>query len=137
MEQVFEIAVPGRPRPKGSMRAVQNRAQTGAYLIHDNKRTKPWQRDIEKAARLFFCGDPLASGIKLEIAFWFHKPALATKKNRPYPTVKPDLDKLTRTVLDALSGIVYLDDCQVISIDVTKRYSTDNFEGVNIKIFTY
>ena len=33
-----------------------------------------------------------------------------------------DIDNIAKTVLDACNGIVYLDDVQVVSLHVTKRY---------------
>jgi Holliday junction resolvase RusA-like endonuclease len=39
-----------------------------------------------------------------------------------YPTVKPDATKLTRAVEDAMTGIVWRDDAQVVDQYVTKVY---------------
>lgn len=39
------------------------------------------------------------------------------------PAVAPDLDKLTRAVMDALSGVCYKDDAQVVSLHVEKVYA--------------
>jgi Holliday junction resolvase RusA-like endonuclease len=37
---------------------------------------------------------------------------------------KPDLDNVAKAYLDAMNGIVYKDDVQVVSLHVTKRYDT-------------
>jgi Holliday junction resolvase RusA-like endonuclease len=47
------------------------------------------------------------------------------KDGEIYPQVKPDLDNVMKAVLDALNGVVYADDSQVINLVATKRYSTD------------
>jgi Holliday junction resolvase RusA-like endonuclease len=39
------------------------------------------------------------------------------------PAVAPDLDKLVRAVLDALTGVCYEDDAQVVSLGARKVYS--------------
>lgn len=44
---------------------------------------------------------------------------------REHPTVRPDLDKLVRAVLDALTGLAYKDDSQVVSIQASKTYWVD------------
>jgi Holliday junction resolvase RusA-like endonuclease len=38
---------------------------------------------------------------------------------------KPDLDKLARCVLDALTGVVYADDSQVVGINASKCYGAE------------
>lgn len=49
----------------------------------------------------------------------------------PYPT-RYDLDNAVKTIMDALNGVVYLDDTQVISIKAEKKWSI--ISGVNIFI---
>jgi Holliday junction resolvase RusA-like endonuclease len=40
----------------------------------------------------------------------------------PYPAVKPDAGKLARGTEDALTGIVWRDDSQIVTEVLTKRY---------------
>jgi Holliday junction resolvase RusA-like endonuclease len=68
-------------------------------------RTQPW-------------GGPL----EVLVAFQVTTPA-----TRP-----PDLDKLTRAVLDALTGIVWTDDAQVVAVAATKRRSAT--PGVTVTV---
>jgi Holliday junction resolvase RusA-like endonuclease len=39
-----------------------------------------------------------------------------------YPTKKPDADNIAKIILDALNGVAYTDDTQVINLLVQKRY---------------
>lgn len=39
------------------------------------------------------------------------------------PCKKPDIDNVTKIILDALNGLAYEDDAQVVSIRADKRYS--------------
>ena len=50
------------------------------------------------------------------------RPKTVKVRKRPLPIVKPDLDKLVRSVLDALSGVVFADDAQVTGLLTVKRY---------------
>ena len=38
-------------------------------------------------------------------------------------TTTPDIDKLVRAALDSMTGIVYLDDCQVVSLHAEEVYA--------------
>jgi Holliday junction resolvase RusA-like endonuclease len=40
-----------------------------------------------------------------------------------WPDRRPDIDKLARSILDALTGLVWRDDGQVVILDVAKRYA--------------
>ena len=48
------------------------------------------------------------------------------------PSKRPDLDNLNKSVMDALNGIVYRDDCQVVTLNSTKVYAQT--PGVDICI---
>lgn len=39
------------------------------------------------------------------------------------PTKKPDIDNITKCVLDALNGIAYHDDSQIVRLTVEKFYA--------------
>ena len=71
----------------------------------------------------------MEGAVALTLIFRFLRPASA--KKRPKPTVKPDIDKTTRAVLDALTGIVYRTDAQVTSVFAQKVYCELD-PGVNV-----
>ena len=60
------------------------------------------------------------------------KKAAQALKNTIRPTVKPDCDNIAKNINDALNGIVYPDDKQIVSLTVNKLYS--NNECVRVKI---
>ena len=45
------------------------------------------------------------------------------QKGVVYPTTKPDIDNVAKAVFDAMNGIVFQDDKQIVNQMVTKRYS--------------
>jgi Holliday junction resolvase RusA-like endonuclease len=70
--------------------------------------------------------------MQLKLSAYYPIPKSWSKKKRQlavdgeiYPQVKPDLDNVMKAILDALNGVVYADDSQVINLVATKRYSTD------------
>jgi Holliday junction resolvase RusA-like endonuclease len=106
------------------------------HLAHDNAALKPWAQAVAGAAILARAqSDRLDSpwrGVPIRVACRFYlprvkadwgtgrnalklKPSAATHHIR-----KPDVDKLVRGVLDALTGVLYGDDGQVVSAPAEK-----------------
>ena len=52
-----------------------------------------------------------------------------------FPSKKPDADNIAKIVLDALNGVAYEDDSQVINLSVQKRYSEEARVFVHIEEF--
>lgn len=107
------------PKPQKRPRVTR----TGTYdpSKHDKE-------EIQWLAKAQYRKPPLVNPLVLTIAFNLKKP----KKCRPYPTSGADLDNLVKLVLDALNGICYEDDAQVVKLVATKQYSED--VGIEVKI---
>lgn len=52
------------------------------------------------------------------------KKAAAAEAGEIYPTTKPDADNYLKGVKDALKGIMWVDDSQVVDVYARKRYSS-------------
>ena len=72
---------------------------------------------------------PTAHQVRLTVIQVFAVPASWARKARQQalagtlrPTVKPDWDNIAKSVSDAINGVVYLDDKQVVSARVEKWY---------------
>jgi Holliday junction resolvase RusA-like endonuclease len=121
----------GTPVAQGSMKAL-GRSNAGHTIItHSNHATlKPWRSEVAAAALAARPDQwPLTTAITLSITFRFPRPAGHYRKDgtlKPaapqHKTTKPDTDKLIRSILDALAGILYNGDQQVININAQKRF---------------
>jgi len=141
--QVLEFSVIGVPAPGGSKRGFYNAKIKRVMIVDACARNKPWREAVRWAAieamkhagiRTGQCF-PLQGPIRLDVIFWMPRPkghyrtgnhAGKLRENAPlYPVTKPDRTKLLRALEDALtdSGI-WKDDTQVVSGDVSKRYTT-------------
>ena len=49
----------------------------------------------------------------------------AAIRGQERPTKKPDVDNLFKLVTDALSGVIYADDKQIVSCRISKIYGTE------------
>ena len=70
--------------------------------------------------------------IELMICFRLPKPKSLQKKSKVWHTTRPDLDKLLRSVNDALQGVIYANDSQIVSIHCWKEYSDE--PGIDVEV---
>ena len=70
------------------------------------------------------------------MTFFMPRPQSQTRAERlrRFVTKSPDLDKLERAVLDALTAVVWVDDSQVAEVDKRKVYADDMPPGVNVTV---
>jgi Holliday junction resolvase RusA-like endonuclease len=126
------FTVPGVAAPAGSKRGFVNRRSGRVIITDDSKRSKPWQARVADAAIDLELAELLAGPLMLRLTFHLPRPAghFGTGRNagtvRPsapeYPTVKPDVTKLVRAVEDALTGLIWRDDAQVVDQQASKLY---------------
>lgn len=74
---------------------------------------------IAGEARKCFTFNPIKEAIELEMEFCVKRPKTV---KRTYPSVKPDITNYAKIVEDALNGIWYKDDCQIVTETLKKRY---------------
>lgn len=131
---MLNIRVYGRPAPKGSLRCLGR----GRH-IDDNPNTQTWMQLVRQATREQHPDiQPDAEHVwSVEICFWLRWPKSYGKHVGGVPVAKkPDVDKLQRAVLDALTGIVWQDDAQVYSCHGVKYYEDlSSPMGCEIRIY--
>ena len=127
MEQIkFEI--PGKPFGK------QRPRMTKAGMAYTPKETTSYENLIKRACQdskggLYFDAEqPIGLGIKA----YYPIPASTSKKakiamlnGQMLPTKKPDCDNITKIVADALNGIAYHDDKQIVINVIEKHYAEE------------
>lgn len=122
------LHVIGQPVPQGSMRAFNTPAGPRIVQGATNAKRKElaaWRDLIAVQAHIGMCGGPLFEGpVYVRAAFWLRPPANTPKTIRTWPCKgrSLDLDKLVRSVLDALTGVVFADDAQVTSLSADKDW---------------
>lgn len=122
----------GLPATKGSTRSFINPRTRTVVTLPDAKRLGEWTQAAgwaARAARLPLL--PRSDAVSVYALFEFVRPQSA--KRRGFPTVKPDGDKLIRALLDALTGIGYVDDAQVVDVIVSKRYGPQTQTTVTVE----
>lgn len=96
-----------------------------------------WRQAVATAARDWQeaqGGVPLLDGpLALWVQFRMPRPPSIPKK-RAWPDRKPDLDKLIRSVLDSLSGVLIVDDARIVTITAVKSYAAEEPPGCRLVV---
>jgi len=120
--EIFTLTVYETPVPQGRPRF--SRRSGHAY---DPKESRAWKNLLRFSIQQK-CGvdnfEPFDKdcALVLAVVFKLPRPKSVSKEKRPEPTVKPDLDNLVKPIKDAMNGIVFKDDSQVVEILATKKY---------------
>lgn len=130
--------VPGVPIPKGSTKAFpfkRKNGKMGVAVTNANDKTKPWQEAITAIAKkeLAWNGAVWTGAVSLTALFCLPRPKSRSTRTALH-TTRPDLDKLARSVGDALTGVAYVDDSQIVGWLLTKAYAEPNAVGVHITV---
>ena len=126
----LEIHVVGLPAPQGSKRHVGN-----GVMVESSKRVQPWRQDVKHAALAALPeGYEAPTGpVAIRVHFTLPRPRSHYGTGRNAATIKPgapefhssrpDVDKLLRSTLDALTAAgVMRDDSQVACLEGIKWY---------------
>lgn len=150
---MIAFTVRGIPAPQGSKRLLPLGAKRGGrpILVESSKRVPKWRKAIRDEARRALEALPLegqarATGpVVVDLHFRLPRPkghygtgrnaAVLRPSSPAWPASKPDLDKLVRAVLDALTGLLWVDDAQVVTLAVAKCYASPTVPaGVHVRV---
>ena len=115
---------------EGKVQAKQ-RPRLSRYSTYTPEKTK----NYENWVKLCFINKypnfkPLEDALRVKIFAYYEIPKSTSKKRKLAmlddeirPTIKPDTDNIAKGILDSLNKIVYLDDKQVVDLEVKKMYA--------------
>lgn len=144
MKVIF--TVPGEPQGKARARTCGGHTYTPEKtVLYENLIKTEYARQCGNRK---FCilSDGTAQPVAVRIEAVYGIPKSYSKKKREralkgelMPTKKPDADNIAKVVCDALNGVAYADDTQVIELRVRKAYgephitvSVEEQEAVNL-----
>ena len=114
------------PKPKERPRAA---IIGGHARIFTPKTTEAYEKELRTAWIRANGEVPEEGPLRIRIYFGLPIPKSATKANKlqmvtrqVFPTKKPDLDNLAKAVMDALNGVAYKDDSQIVTVLTKKNY---------------
>jgi crossover junction endodeoxyribonuclease RusA len=139
------FSVRGTPAPQGSKKAIPLAKKVGGRtvftgkvsLVESSAKVAPWRDAVTREARRHF-KVPHDGPVEVALKFFLERPAghFRTGRNThllkaaapEWPGVKPDVDKLIRSTLDALTTArAYTDDAAVVRVTASKHYATSYY----------
>lgn len=124
--RVFKI--PGKIQAKQRPRFANGRVYTPGQTVNYENLVKLCYSDYSMLNKW----KALEGAIRAEIEVFMPIPKSDSKlvkarkrEGHIRPIIKPDLDNAAKSILDALNGIAYKDDSQVVEVEVKKFYSDE------------
>ena len=135
---IFEFTIPGKPCGKGRPRFTKN-----GHTFTPEK-TANYETLVKLAFRQAYPNaEPIAAKVEViaKITAYYPIPVSTSKKLQAQmraglmkPTTKPDTDNIAKICLDALNGIAYHDDAQIVGLQVNKLYSDEPRVEVKLEV---
>jgi len=121
---MISFKVPGQPVGKGRPRFGNGRTYTPAKTV------KAEAFAAMCAGIAFPYSEPLGGPLLMRVTFcmsipksWAKLKQMQAQQGEIRPTTTPDIDNLIKLVGDALNGVIYLDDKQIVEVQAVKRYA--------------
>lgn len=135
----MRFIVEGKPQGKARARTFYN-ARVGKMQSITPEQTKSYEDLIRwsyKAAGGQYMGEKV---LQVHIQAFYPIPKAFNKSQKKAasseelrPTTKPDCDNIIKVVLDALNGVAYYDDKQVVCVSCNKYYGESGYLHITIE----
>jgi Holliday junction resolvase RusA-like endonuclease len=132
------FVIPGTPIAKGRPRFSTAGRFPRAFTPAKTSNYEAW---VKMCAVEAMAGQPLIAGpVKLSLNMYFEVPSSWPKWKREAavtdalrPTGRPDTGNVLKAIEDALNGIVWKDDSQVVEVDCCKAYDAEPHVRVRVQ----
>ena len=123
----------------------KQRPRISGRQAYTPKRTKDYEERVRSAFHssyygltpVFLEGTPVRAEIEVVQQIpksWSKSKQLKAERGEIVPTShNGDIDNIAKSILDALNGCVYEDDCQVTRLTISKRYGADPYAAVRFE----
>lgn len=123
---MIHITIPGEPVAQGRPRFS---SANGFFRAYDPPKSREYKHYVKTIA-LTQNFKPIDGPVVMEVFVyrgtpkaWSSKKRLEAEKGLHKPALKPDADNYVKSIKDALNGIAYHDDGQVVVLHISKHYS--------------
>lgn len=129
--------VPGDAQAQARPRAT---SINGKVRMYDPAKSRNYKEYVQQEARPFMPIEPITGPIEMRVTIYRKLLKSFSKVKRQqaidgilFPVSKPDADNLAKTFMDALNGIAYKDDSQIVTLIAKKRYAEESYVFIEIQ----
>lgn len=130
--RTLNFFVPGDAAPQGSKRHIGH-----GRMIESSTNLPSWRESVGWRAQhaMQKSGNIFTGAVAVRLDFILHRPKATPKRFTPPAIKRPDIDKLARACLDAITGVVITDDSLVVDLTARKRLAQiGETPGVRIQV---
>lgn len=125
---MIEFTVLGHAVAQGRPRAGKTR--NGRTILYDPAKSRSYKEYVRLVASQNAPKSLLTGPLSVRMVIYretlksfSRRKKLLAEEGEVRPTTKPDLDNHAKSICDALNGIIYKDDSQIVDLSVSKFYS--------------
>lgn len=124
------VQILGQPKQQTRPKFARQR---GRVVTYEEAAIKDWKKGAAIVARSQLPTDwtPLEGPVAAEVVCVYSGPNVIGWR---WKTTAPDLDNLVKAALDAMNGVLYKDDRQIVALNATKLVSGDCRQGVYVHV---
>jgi Holliday junction resolvase RusA-like endonuclease len=118
---MIKLTIPGQPCAKG-------RPRLGKFGTYTPEKTVNYETLVKELYIIGNYGKQLEGALQITVSAFFKIPkskenAFKNSCGEIRPTTRPDWDNIGKIISDALNGLAYCDDSQIVRAIVNKYYS--------------
>lgn len=129
----FDIEPTPQLRPRASARG-------GRVRVYDPPKVHQFKNLLHDLASAQYKRPPLMGALEVDLIFYrpVQRSLSKTEKsrrlsNQSKPVIKPDVDNYVKATLDALTGVLWHDDSQIVKLVSEKRYGETGKIIISVK----
>lgn len=135
--EIITFEVPGDAQAQARPRAT---SVGGRVRMYDPAKSRNYKQYVQQIAQPYMPVDPITGPIEMRVTVYRKLLKSFSKAKRQQaidgvllPISKPDADNLAKTFMDALNGIAYKDDSQIVTLIAEKRYAEEPYVFIEIQ----
>lgn len=135
--EIINFEIPGEVVAQGRARATRT---AKGVRMYDPPKSRVYKEHVKKIGLKYAPSEPLEQPLMVRMTFYRQYLKSFTKKQRRdaedgvlLPVTRPDLSNYCKGIEDALNGVIWKDDSQIVSLTLEKHYAERSYAFIEIQ----